>query len=431
MLYSNLSVNDLGHLTFAGVDTVELAKQYGTPLFVVDEERIRQNCRMYVDAMNKFFGEGSYPLYASKAFSFLEIYRIVKEEKMGVDLVSPGEIYTALKAGFPMENGFFHGNNKTLDDIDFAIKSGVGYIVVDNPDELVDVDAASKKHGIKQKILLRITPGIDSHTFEKINTGKVDSKFGVPIETGQAEEFCLEMKKCENIEFCGYHCHIGSQIFDCEPFFITADIMVRFIADMKHKHGIDCKILNLGSGFGIKYSEDDEVMDRVEGIKGISEHIKLRCKENDIDEMQIIMEPGRGIIGDACITLYTVGNVKEIRGYKNYVSIDGGMTDNPRYALYGAKHGIVNAQRAADTADFVCTVAGRCCESGDVIREDVAVARPQKGNILATLTTGAYNYSMASNYNRICRPAVIMIKDGESRVVIKRETLDDLIARDV
>ena len=431
MLYSNLSVNENGHLTFAGVDTVEMAKKYGTPLFLVDEQRIRDNCRMYVNAMREHFGNGSFPLYASKAFSFKEIYRIANDENMGVDFVSIGEMYTALKAGFPIEKGFFHGNNKTLEDIEFAVKNGVGYIVADNPDELYDIDAECKKQGKKQKILLRITPGVDSHTFEKINTGKVDSKFGMPIVTGQAEQFCIAMKQYENIEFCGYHCHIGSQIFDCDPFYLTADIMVDFIADMNKKHGIECKILNLGSGFGIKYNQNDIVMDRVAGIKGISQHIKDRCNQKNIPELQIIMEPGRGIVGDACITLYTVGSVKEIPGYRNYVSIDGGMTDNPRYALYGAEHEIINAQRASEIEDYVCTVAGRCCESGDLIRENVKIAKAQKGDIIAALTTGAYNYSMASNYNRICRPAVVMINDKKDRVVIRRETLDDLIQRDV
>lgn len=431
MLYNNLSVNEQGHLEFAGVDVVSMAKKYGTPLFLVDEQRIRENCRLYVDSMKQHFGNGSFPLYASKAFSFKEIYRIAKQENMGVDFVSMGEIYTAIKAGYPVEKGFFHGNNKTLEDIEFAIKNGVGYIVADNPEELFDIDEEAKKQGKKQKILLRITPGVDSHTFEKINTGKVDSKFGMPIVTGQAELFCKEMLKYNNIEFCGYHCHIGSQIFDCEPFYLTADIMVDFIKDMKSKYDIECKILDLGSGFGIKYSESDEVMDKNEGIKGISEHIKKRVAEYELGELQIIMEPGRGIVGDACITLYTVGSVKEIPGYRNYVSIDGGMTDNPRYALYGAEHKVINAVRANEKEDYICTVAGRCCESGDVIRENVAIAKAQKGDILATLTTGAYNYSMASNYNRICRPAVVMINENQDRVVIKRETLEDLIARDV
>ncbi|MGN1080537.1 MAG: diaminopimelate decarboxylase, partial [Acutalibacteraceae bacterium] len=339
--------------------------------------------------------------------------------------------YTAVKVGFPLDTAFYHGNNKTDEDMSFAIDNKIGYFVIDNPDELERADAVAAKKGVKQKILIRITPGIDSHTFEAINTGKVDSKFGVPIQTGQAEEFAVKAQKKENLEFCGYHCHIGSQIFECQPFFTTADIMIEFIAQMRDKHGIECRILDLGSGFGIKYKESDEVIDRFEGIKGISEHIKAKCAEHRLEVPQIVMEPGRGIVGDACLTLYTAGSVKEITGYKNYVSIDGGMTDNPRYALYKAEHMIITANKADREADYICTIAGRCCESGDIIRENVKIAKPVSGDIIASLTTGAYNYSMASNYNRFPRPAAVMVgKDGE-KLVIRRETLDDLVACDL
>lgn len=431
MLYNNLSVNDDGHLTIAGFDTVLLAKKYGTPLYVIDEDRVRENCRVYFDAVQRYFGDGSFPLYASKAFCCKAIYPIIEKEGLGADLVSPGEIYTAMKAGFPLEKGFYHGNNKSAEEVSFAMESGVGYFVVDNPDELELVDKTAGEKGLKQKVLLRVTPGIDSHTFEAINTGRVDSKFGVSIPTGQAEEFCAEVLKKENLEFCGYHCHIGSQIFECEPFFKTADIMLKFAADMRDKYSLECKILDLGSGFGIKYRQSDDIIDYDEGIKGISVHVKARCAEYGLEMPKIILEPGRGIIGDAGLTLYTVGSVKEIRGYKSYVSIDGGMTDNPRYALYKAEHTVINASRANEAEEFCCTVAGHCCESGDVIREDVNIAKPRAGEILAALSTGAYNYSMASNYNRFPRPAAVMVSKKGERLIIRRETLEDIVSCDL
>lgn len=431
MLYSNLSVNQKGHLEIAGVDTVHLAAKYGTPLYVLDENRMRDNCRVYVSAMKKYFGKASMPLYASKALSFKEIYRIASEENMGIDVVSAGELYTALKAGYPAEKAFFHGNSKNYEEISFAIDNSIGYIVVDNRTELDMVNECAKSRNIVQKILLRLAPGIDSHTHQKISTGRVDSKFGTAIATGQAEELFRHAISLDSIDLCGFHCHIGSQIFECEPFFEAADVMLEFINNVKLKYAFATRIFDIGSGFGCRYTQDDPITDIDSEISALADHIKTKCSELSLEMPAILMEPGRGIVADTCLTLYTVNNVKEITGYKNYVAIDGGMCDNPRYTLYQAKHTPIVANKADKPLDFVCTIAGRCCESGDVIREDTAIQTPAAGDILAVLTTGAYNYSMASNYNRICRPPVVIVKEGTDRLGVRRETFEDLTACDM
>lgn len=431
MLYSNLSVNDKGHLEIAGHDTVELAEKYGTALYVMDEDKLRENCRVYVDSMKKYFGEDSMPLYASKALCFTEIYRIVSSCGMGTDIVSSGELYTAIKAGFPLEKAYFHGNNKTDADIEYAIENGIGYFIVDNEEELCAVDRIASSHGINQKILLRITPGIDPHTHKAVVTGNVDSKFGSPIETGRAFEITAMALSKKNVTLEGFHCHIGSQIFECDPFCDAADIMIKFIADVKEKFGFAAKTLNLGGGFGVRYIEEDPQIDIEKNIADVASHIKNRCAELSVEMPKILMEPGRSIVADCCITLYTVGSVKEIKGFKNYVSVDGGMPDNPRYALYASAYTVLVASKADKAADFKCSIAGRCCESGDLIQENVMIARPERGDILAVLTTGAYNYSMASNYNRIPRPALVLVGKNGDRIAIKRESFENLCACDI
>lgn len=432
MICENITVKG-NHLYFAGLDTADLAKKHGTPLYLMDEDRIRSNCRVYLNAMKKHFGEGSQPLYASKAASFKRIYEIMKEEGMGIDLVSPGEIYTAVKAGFPMESSFFHGNNKTDSDIALAMDSGVGYFMADNMCELKAVNAMAKERGITQKVIIRLTPGIDPHTYAAVATGKVDSKFGVAIETGQADDFIKEAVTFPNIEIMGYHCHVGSQVFDEEGsvYLDASSIMLAFGAEMKEKYGIEMKILNMGGGFGVRYTDADPYMDIEGNIEKLAKHIKSEADRLGINMPRILMEPGRSIVADAGMTLYTVGTVKEITGYKSYVSIDGGMTDNPRYALYGSKYTVLLANRMDETADFTADVAGRCCESGDIIQPDVKMPKPERGDIIAVCTTGAYNYSMASNYNRIPRPPVVMISGGKDYTTIRRESYEDLIRNDL
>ena len=430
MICDNISVNEKGHLTFAGYDTVELAEKYGTPLYLMDEDKIREHVRAYKTAMAKYFPQGSMPEFASKAFSCKQIYRIMAEEGIDIDVVSPGEIYTAVKAGFPMENSFFHGNNKTDDDIRFAIENKVGCFVVDGEDELLALDRIAGEMGVKQDILLRITPGIDPHTHKKISTGSVDSKFGTAIETGQAMEIVKKALALGNVKLCGFHCHVGSQVFDIQPFTDASEIMLRFIADVRDTLGYTAETLNLGGGFGVRYTESDPEIDYGEKIKEVAEILNNQCENLGLPVPKILMEPGRSLVADAGMTLYTVGSVKEITGYKNYVSIDGGMTDNPRYTLYESPYTVVLASRANDQKEYTATVAGRCCESGDLIQENVKMPKPHRGEILAVLTTGAYNYSMASNYNRVGRPPVVMLNSKRDYIAVRRETFKDICALD-
>ena len=430
MICNNITVRD-NTLCFAGVSTEALAKKYGTPLYIMDEDKIRENCQTYVNAMNKFFEGNAMPLYASKAASFKKMYEIVKEEGMGIDVVSIGEIYTALKAGFDLENAYFHSNNKTDEDVEFAIKNGIGYFVVDNAEELAVIDKYAKIYNVTQKILLRLTPGIDTHTYEAINTGKVDSKFGTAIETGQAEIITKHALMFKNIDLAGFHCHIGSQVFDSDTFFRSSEIMLNFIADMKIKLGYVTRELSLGGGYGVKYTKDDPEINIYDNIRMVSEVVKTKCRELFLDIPKILMEPGRSIVADAGMTLYTVGTVKMIPGYKNYVSVDGGMTDNPRFALYGSPYTVLLANKIREECNFECSVVGRCCESGDIIQENVKMPKPVRGDIVAVCTTGAYNYSMASNYNRLPKPPVVMLANKQDYVAVKRETLEDLIRNDI
>lgn len=430
MLYSNLTVNGQGHLAIAGYDTVELAKKYGTALFVLDEDKLRENCAVYVNSMKKYFGADAMPLFASKALCFTGLYRLIAECGMGTDIVSAGELYTAIKAGFPLEKAFFHGNNKTDADIEYAIENGLGYFVVDNEEELAAISDIAGAHGVMQKVLLRITPGIDPHTHKAIMTGSVDSKFGSAIETGRAYEMTELALASKNIVLEGFHCHIGSQIFECEPFCDAADIMLHFMAEVRARYGFAAKVLNLGGGFGVRYTEADPEIDIEANIREVASHVKKRCAEFALDMPKVLMEPGRSIVANTCITLYTVGSVKEIGDIKNYVSVDGGMPDNPRYALYGSAYTVVLANRAAEAAGFKCSIAGRCCESGDLLQENVMLPRPVRGDTLAVLVTGAYNYSMASNYNRLPRPAIVMVGKNGEHVAVKRESFADLCLLD-
>ena len=423
----NLSLGPSGRLFFAGQDTSVLAEKYGTPLYLMDEDHIRAKCRLFKRCLTEHFGGRGHILYASKAASFKRIYEIMHEEDMCVDVVSPGEIYTALKAGFPLERAWFHSNNKSDEDIAFAIDHGIGHFVIDSTEELLAVDAAAAKHGIRQKLLLRLTPGIDTHTFEAVDTGKVDSKFGFAIETGQAEEIFRLALTLENIDLRGFHCHVGSQLFDSDVFIRSARIMLDFMALMKSKYGYAAEQLNLGGGFGVPYVLSDPEPDIENILKETADGIRSICAQYDMEMPEIGFEPGRCIVADAGLTLYTVGMVKRIPGFINYVSVDGGMTDNPRYALYGAEYTVLPADRMEEDRNMVCSVVGRCCESGDIIQPDVPMPETMKrGDLVAVCTTGAYNYSMASNYNRVPRPPIVMLSGGENYIAVRRETLDDL-----
>ncbi len=431
MLLEGQGINALNHLTVGGCDSIELCEKYNTPLYVIDENIVRKNCQTYKKAIDKYYDGKGLIFYASKALCNLETIRIVRSEGLGADSVSAGELYTVLKAGMEPEKICVHGNNKTDAELEFAIKNKVGRIVVDNIPELKKINEIAKANGVIQKILFRIKPGIDAHTHDFIMTGQIDSKFGFALETGEAEDAVLKALKYENLLVGGVHCHIGSQIFESAPFKEAAKVLVDFMADIKAKSGYEMTELNLGGGFGVVYTEGDDPISYDKYIEEVSVVVKGACNKRGLSLPFIMMEPGRSIVGTAGVTLYTVGAIKNIPGIRKYVSVDGGMGDNPRYILYQAEYTALVANRAGDDKCEKITLAGKCCESGDLLGENMHIQNVEVGDKIALLTTGAYNYSMASNYNRIPRPAMVMVKDGESRIVVKRETFEDLIRNDI
>ena len=426
-----ISINESGHLTIGGADTVELVKEYGTPAYVFDENEIRNNLRAFKNSMDEYYGGNGLAVYASKAFCCKEMCRICKQEGTGIDVVSGGELYTALLVDFPAEKIVFHGNNKTYDELVMAVSNNVGRIVVDNVYELETLSKIASEQGKTAGIMFRIKPGIDAHTHDFIKTGQIDSKFGFALETGEAMEVVKKAVNMPNIKLRGLHCHIGSQIFDIDPFELAAKVMLDLFKAVKDETGVELEELNLGGGFGIKYLESDCPKPYAEYMKNVSKVVKEYSDELGLKMPFVIIEPGRSVVGAAGITLYTVGAVKEIPDIRTFVSVDGGMCDNPRYALYHADYEIVCANKANEERNSIVTVAGKCCESGDLIQEDTKLQAVEPGDILAVLSTGAYNYSMASNYNRIPRLPVIMVKDGESRVVVKRETYEKITENDI
>ena len=412
----------------AGLDTTELAREYATPLYLMDENRITGRMRTYKRAMSGYFGENSLPFYASKALCCRRILELARDEGIGIDVVSAGELFVAESVGFPMERVCFHGSSKTREEIDYAVRLGVGFFICDNAEELRRIDRAAAKHGVKQSVILRVTPGIDPHTFAAVATGLIDSKFGLPIQTGQAAEFTRMALQAENLRLRGFHCHIGSQIFDKQPLCDAATVMAKFAADMRDELGYSAGIIDLGGGFGVPYTEDEPELDIDDTIRLVAGHYKTEMSRRGFGKTAVFMEPGRSIVGDSGLTLYEIQDVKTIPGLKNYVAIDGGMSDDPRYALYQSKYTVLLANRAGETPCVSYTVGGRCCESGDMIQEDVPLPQARVGDLLAVLTTGAYNYSMASHYNCVPKPPIIMIKDGKSYTAVRRETFLEMLA---
>lgn len=423
--------NEKGHLMLGGIDTVDLAKEYGTPLYVMEENTILTAMREYKASIEKFYGGNGLICFASKAFSCKEMYRITMREGLGTDVVSGGELYTALSVGFPAEKICFHGNNKSDSELEYALKSKVGRIVVDNAEELERLSAMAAGMGIEAPVMFRIKPGVDAHTHSFVMTGQIDSKFGFALETGEAIEIIRKAVKTPNIRYVGIHCHIGSQIHELLPFIETAKIMMNFMGEVKKETGLDTEELNLGGGFGITYTDEDNRIEYPAYMEAVSEVIHNYAKELGIKLPFILMEPGRSIVGEAGTTLYTVGAVKNIPNIRTYVSVDGGMFDNPRYILYGSKYDFLLANKACEPAVNRVTVAGKCCESGDLLGENVPLGDAKCGDIMAVFSTGAYNYSMSSNYNRNVIPPVVFVKDGKSRVVVKPQTYEDLVRNDV
>ncbi len=429
-----LKINSKGHLEIGGADSVELANRFGTPLYVFDEAHIRNMMRVYKNTLETEYGGNGQVLYASKAFSCMAIYAIAKQENIGIDVVSGGELYTALKAGFDASNIYFHGNNKLSDELELAVENEVGCIVVDSYREADILNLIAEKHNLTQSVLIRINPGIEAHTHAFVQTARTDSKFGFSVSDGAAEEMVKYILGKPNLRLKGFHCHIGSQIFEKQSFVLAAEKVMDFMADIKKKHSYNAETLNIGGGFGIWYnSEDPELKynDYAEYLKALISAIRNKAKVHSLKEPYLVIEPGRSIVGEAGITLYTVGAIKEIRGVKKYVAVDGGMFDNPRYALYQSKYTVLLANRANEKCVEKVSVAGKCCESGDLIAVDVALPKAESGDIMAVLSTGAYNYSMASNYNRNLIPAAVLVKDGKAEYIIKHQSYDDIIRNDV
>lgn len=430
----SLKINSHGHLEVGGVDCVELAKSFGTPLYVFDEAYIRKMMRVYRDTLAKNYGANGMVLYASKAFSCKAIYAIAKEENIGVDVVSGGELYTALQAGFPAERIYMHGNNKLDYELEEALDAGIGCIVADAYSEIDKIDAMAKKRGIRQKILLRINPGVEAHTHAFVQTATTDSKFGFSIAGGAAEKVTAYAMQKENVVLEGYHCHIGSQIFEKQSFVLAVEKCMDFAAQMQERLGFSLKTLNLGGGFGIWYTDEDRKINPegyAEYLEALIAAVKIKAQEKGMPLPYLLIEPGRSVIGEAGLTLYTVGAIKEIEGVKKYVAVDGGMFDNPRYALYEAKYTPVLANRATEENTELVTIAGKCCESGDIIAANVYLPKTEMGDILAVLSTGAYNYSMAMNYNRNRIPPCVLVNEGKAEYIVRPQTYEDLVRNDV
>ena len=424
-LFGSMKVEG-NELYVGGVKASALSKEYGTPLYVIDEELVRSNCRRYYNAM-KCEERGNRVTYAGKAFINMSMCNLVNEENLYLDVVSGGELYTAYKAGFPLERIYFHGNNKSDYEIDLGVRLGIGRFIVDNIHELEVLNSIAQEYGRVQKVYLRITPGVEAHTHEYIKTGQLDSKFGFPVIGDTVYDAIKRAMELEYIELNGLHCHIGSQIFELEPFEDTTEIMLNLINDIKEKLGYEIKELDLGGGFGIYYTEGDKPKEIEEYCSVIINKADEICRKLNMNVPILSIEPGRSIVGNAGLTLYTVGAIKEIPNIRKYVSVDGGMSDNIIPALYSANYESLIANRVFDNSKEIVTVAGKCCESGDVLLNSIEMPRMETGDILAIMSTGAYGHSMANNYNRIPKAAVVSVSNGISKVMCKRETYEDLL----
>lgn len=429
-LFGTSRGNNNGNLEIGNCDTLELANEFGTPLYVMDEEMIRKNCKMFKE---NFIMEDieTEVIYASKAFLNLSMCKLVEEENLSIDVVSGGELYTVLKANFPPNKIYMHGNNKTRDELILAINNGVRRIIVDNIQEIIKIENLCTTLGKKIDILLRVNPGIEAHTHEYIQTSKNDSKFGISIFQNEIYEAINLLKESENICLKGFHCHIGSQIFEENSFYSLTLEMLEFLNKIKVDYGFITQELNLGGGFGVYYYHGDAPIELQDCLQSMLSIIKNKCNEIDIKIPKIMIEPGRSIVANAGTTLYTVGGTKKTFGGKHFVFIDGGMTDNPRTALYDAKYEGVIANKLNFNNTNTYTIAGKCCESGDIIIKDIGLPTVETDDILAVFSTGAYNYSMSSNYNRIPKPAVIFVNKGQCKLVVKRETFEDIVRNDM
>ena len=428
--YGTQQINAQGHLTIGGVDTIELAKQYGTPLFIYDTALIRKRARGFIDTFEKM-GVTAQVAYASKAFACVAAYQLAAQENLSLDVVSGGELYTAITAGFPAERIHFHGNNKSIAELELAFETGIGCIVVDNFYEISILKEIAQQKNQKMKILFRVTPGVEAHTHDFITTGQADSKFGFDLNNGQADEAFKQVVNDDYIELLGLHCHIGSQIFETEGFSLAAGKVIQKMGAWKEQHGFEATVLNLGGGFGIRYTAEDTPLEPHEYVADMIRTVQAESAKLQLTMPEIWIEPGRSLVGDAGTSLYTIGSQKTVPGVREYIAVDGGMSDNIRPALYDAKYEAIIASKANDAKTSTYTVAGKLCESGDKLIIDAALQKAETGDILAMFCTGAYGYSMASNYNRVPRPAVVFVENGEHQLAIKRESYENLVVNDL
>ena len=428
-LFDGMTVEN-GELNISGVGVSELKAQYGTPLYVYDENMLVNQCRTFINNFksSRFNTE---VLYASKAFSCLEVLRIASREGLGVDVVSLGEIHTAYKAGYDMKRAYFHGNNKTREELQYALEVGVGTIVIDNDYEYEMINEIVRESGNTVDVLLRINTGIDAHTHEYIKTAKDDSKFGYSVYDETIYDLIADINNQSNLNFVGFHSHIGSQIFEKTSFFEAVKVVMEFTRRVQERLGLTISVLNLGGGFGVYYTEEDRPFELAEFLREYIEVVERESDNFDLDLTKVVIEPGRSLTCNAGSTLYSVGGVKKTFAGREYVFVDGGMADNPRYALYKAKYEAMLANKMNEQANTTYTVAGKCCESGDMLVMDANLPRAEQGDLLLVSSTGAYNYSMSSNYNRLPKLPVVFVKDGTSRLVVKGETLEDLIRQDI
>ncbi|WP_342509776.1 diaminopimelate decarboxylase [Sporosarcina sp. FSL K6-2383] len=429
-LYGTQSVNQQDHLTIGGVDTIDLAHTYGTPLVVYDTALFRERALAFKETF-KNVGIRAQVAYASKAFSSIAIYEVAKQEGLSLDVVSGGELFTAIAADFPREKIHFHGNNKSYTELQYAFDEKIGCIVIDNFSEIALVKEIAESRREHMNVLIRVTPGVEAHTHDYITTGQEDSKFGFDLKNGQADEAFLHLHDHPYIQLLGMHCHIGSQIFETDAFRFAAEVLMDKMIAWRDEHNFICTVLNLGGGFGIRYTEEDTPLVPSAYIEEMATIVLSMTRSHSYPVPEIWIEPGRSLVGDAGTSLYTAGSTKEVPGIRTYIAVDGGMSDNIRPALYGAKYTAASANRMSIAHDKKVTIAGKCCESGDKLIEEAYLADPSEGDVIAIFCTGAYGYSMASNYNRLPKPAIVFCENGEHQLVVRRETYEDVVRLDI
>ena len=421
-----------GHLVIGGCDVTDLAERYGTPLYIYDEASVLARARGYRDALRETYPGASTVCYASKAYSAPWILSLLAEEDLGLDVVSGGELYVGLRSGFPAERTYFHGNNKGEDELALALTEGVGRIVVDNLDEVALLGRLARERGVRQAVLLRVSPNVDAHTHAHLTTGKLDTKFGLGIDSGSAEEGVRAILAQPSLDLRGYHAHIGSQIHEIEPFEAAIDKLFAFAREMRTKHGVALREISPGGGYGVRYTTGDPTTKAVDMIKRVGGVVAAAARKAGFDELpELTIEPGRSLVAPTCVALYRVGSVKQIPDGRTYVAVDGGMADNIRPTAYGAKYSAVLANRADDRgAPIDVAIAGKYCETGDILIQKVSLPLPRAGDLVAVPVSGAYQLSMASNYNMALRPAVVVVADGAARLVQARETYAQLLERE-